>query len=104
MADLQMTAMQIIASVGTARSMYIEAIDLAAEGKFTQARANIEEGQEIFNQGHAVHGQLLTDYANGNLPNMDILMTHAEDQLMSAEAFGILASRFVDLYEKLLNK
>ena len=35
---------------------------------------------------------------------MDILMTHAEDQLMSAEAFGILASRFVDLYEKLLNK
>ena len=29
-------------------------------------------------------------------------MTHAEDQLMSAEAFGILANKFITLYEKLL--
>ena len=103
MEDLQTIAMQIIASVGTARSLYIEAIDLASEGKFDEARANIEEGQEIFNQGHAAHGTLLTDYANGKLPDMDILMTHAEDQLMSAEAFGILASRFISLYEKIYN-
>lgn len=102
MEDLQTIAMQIIASVGAARSMYIEAIDLASEGKFDEARANLKEGQEIFNQGHSVHGQLLTEYANGNLPNMDILMTHAEDQLMSAEAFGILAARFIELYEKIL--
>ena len=97
-----MTAFQIIAAVGTARSLYIEAIDLASEGNFDEARAKIKEGEEAFNGGHQAHGELLTKFANGELPPMDILMTHAEDQLMSAEAFGILANKFITLYEKLL--
>lgn len=100
MEGLEMTAFQIIAAVGAARSMYIEAIDLASEGKYDEARAKIKEGQEAFNGGHAAHGELLTRFANGELPPMDILMTHAEDQLMSAEAFGILAEKFITLYEK----
>ena len=104
MENREIIAMQIIASVGTARSLYIEAIDRAEEGQFQQARDKISEGEKIFNEGHAVHGQLLTAYANGELENMDILMTHAEDQLMSAEAFGILASRFVNLYEKIMKE
>ncbi|MBP5279825.1 MAG: PTS lactose/cellobiose transporter subunit IIA, partial [Erysipelotrichaceae bacterium] len=33
-------------------------------------------------------------------PPMDLLLTHAEDQLMSAEAFGILADKFITLYQK----
>ena len=100
MEGLEMTAFQIIAAVGTARSLYIEAIDLASEGKYDEARAKIKEGQEAFNGGHAALGELLTKFANGELPPMDILMTHAEDQLMSAEAFGILADKFITLYEK----
>ena len=97
-----MAAFQIIAAVGSARSLYIEAIDLASEGNFDVARAKIKEGEEAFNGGHQAHGELLTKFANGELPPMDILMTHAEDQLMSAEAFGILANKFITLYEKLL--
>lgn len=100
MEGLEMVAFQIIASVGTARSLYIEAIDLASEGKYDEARTKIKEGQEAFNGGHAAHGELLTKFANGKLPPMDILLTHAEDQLMSAEAFGILAEKFITLYEK----
>ena len=100
MEGMEMAAFQIIASVGTARSLYIQAIDLASEGKFDEARAAIAEGVEAFNGGHAAHGELLTKFANGELPPMDILMTHAEDQLMSAEAFGILAEKFITLYEK----
>lgn len=102
MEGLEMAAFQIIAAVGTARSLYIEAIDLASEGNFDEARAKIKEGEEAFNGGHQAHGELLTKFANGELPPMDILMTHAEDQLMSAEAFGILANKFITLYEKLL--
>jgi len=102
MEGLEMAAFQIIAAVGSARSLYIEAIDLASEGNFDEARAKIKEGEEAFNGGHQAHGELLTKFANGELPPMDILMTHAEDQLMSAEAFGILASKFITLYEKLL--
>ncbi|MBQ4595958.1 MAG: PTS lactose/cellobiose transporter subunit IIA [Firmicutes bacterium] len=100
MEGMEMIAFQIIAAVGTARSLYIEAIDLASEGKYDEARAKIKEGEEAFNDGHKAHGELLTKFANGELPSMDILMTQAEDQLMSAEAFGILANKFITLYEK----
>ena len=104
MEGLELAAFQIIAAVGTARSLYIEAIDLASEGKFEEAKAKVKEGEEAFNGGHSAHGDLLTKFANGELPPMDILMTHAEDLLMSAEAFGILANKFITLYEKLYIK
>ena len=47
---------------------------------------------------------MLTKTAQGEKVEMDLLLTHAEDQLMSAEAFGILAERFVTLYKKLAEK
>ena len=100
MEGMEMIAFQIIAAVGTARSLYIEAIDLASEGKYDEARVKIKEGETTFNDGHKAHGELLTKFANGELPAMDILLTHAEDQLRSAEAFGILANKFITLYEK----
>ena len=97
----ELIAFNIIATVGTARSSYINAIDEAAEGNFEKAEELIKEGQEAFTQGHDAHAQLLVMTAQGEAVTMDLLLTHAEDQLMSAEAFGILAERFVTLYKKL---
>jgi len=101
MQGLELVSFQIIASVGEARSCYITAIDAAAEGDFEKAAENIKAGKEAFIGGHDAHAGLLTKMANGEMPAMDLLLTHAEDQLMSAEAFGILAERFVTLYKKL---
>ena len=101
MEGTELIAFNIIATVGTARSSYINAIDEAAEGNFEKAEELIKEGQEVFTQGHDAHAQLLVKTAQGEAVTMDLLLTHAEDQLMSAEAFGILAERFVTLYKKL---
>jgi cellobiose PTS system EIIA component len=35
---------------------------------------------------------------------MNLLLTHAEDQLMSAEAFKIIANEFIDLYKTIQSK
>ncbi len=104
MDGIELVAFNIIASVGTARSSYIGAIDAASEGNFDEARQMIKEGQEAFVQGHDAHMGLLTKMANGEPVETNLLMLHAEDQLMSAEAFGILAERFITLYEKLFAK
>ena len=88
MEGTELVASRIIASVGTARSNYIGAIDVASQGK------------AIFLEGHKAHTDLLAIMAKEEIV-MDLLLTHAEDQLMSAEAFGILAEKFVDLYKKL---
>ena len=101
MEGTELIAFNIIATVGTARSSYINAIDEAAEGNFEKAEELIKEGQEAFTQGHDAHEQLLVKTAQGEAVTMDLLLTHAEAQLMSAEAFCMLAERFVTLYKKL---
>lgn len=104
MEGTELIAFNIIATVGTARSSYISAIDAAAEGNFEEAEKLIKEGQDAYVEGHDAHAKLLTQTAQGNTVNMDLLLTHAEDQLMSAEGFGILAERFVTLYKKVYSK
>lgn len=104
MEDVELIAFNIIATVGTARSNYVSAIDAAAEGDFAKAEMMIKEGKEAYAEGHDTHAKLLTKAAQGNAVTMDLLLTHAEDQMMSAEAFGILAERFVTLYQKMYSK
>lgn len=92
---------QMITYVGTARSCYINAIQCAKEGKFDEAAKLIKEGEDAFVQGHDGHSDLLAKEASGELSETGILLIHAEDQLMSAEGFRIIAEEFISLYKKL---
>ncbi len=98
---MELVAFKIIASVGTARSLYITAIDEACKGNYDEAAGMIREGREAFIEGHEAHAELLQKIASGETVVMDLLMTHAEDQMMSAEALGILAERFIELNKKI---
>lgn len=98
---LETSALAIIAAVGGARSSYIEAIRKAAEGDIEAAEALVAEGREAFLDGHAAHLSLIQKEAAGDPCRMNLILTHAEDQLMSAEGFGILAEEFIDLYGRL---
>lgn len=101
MGPMEEACFQIIASVGAAKSMFIEAIGLAKEGKFDEARKKVDEGNDIFVEGHGVHlGLLQQDAAGVGSTNVSLLLVHSEDQLMQAESFRILANEFIDLYER----
>lgn len=103
--NIEEISFQIIAAVGTARSLFIEAINEAKNGNFELAENKIKEGHQVFNQGHKVHLGLIAQEADENQESVgfNLILMHAEDQLMSAESFGILAEQFVDLYKKILN-
>ena len=103
MEGIELTCFQIISFTGTARSIYIEAIEEAKKGNIDKAREMIKEGDDTFNQGHEIDAKMIQDEASGNGIAVSILLVHAEDQLMSAEEFKILANQFIDLYEKLGN-
>lgn len=92
---------EIISSVGMARSDYIEAIHKAREGNFDEARELMKSGKSSFLNGHKAHAEMIAKEASGEKIEGGILMMHAEDQLMSAEAFSILAEEFIDLYTEL---
>ena len=98
MEGLELTCFQIISSVGMARSSYIEAISEARNGNFERAR---EEGEEMFVQGHSAHAQLIQQEAGGNPVSPTLLLLHAEDQLMSAEGFKIIAEEMIANYKKI---
>ena len=100
MENLEMAAMQIISNVGTARSSYIEAIQEAKKGNYDRALEIIKEGDEFFAEGHDAHLKLLQEEAQGKSVVM-LLILHAEDQLMSAEGFKIIATELIDVYKRL---
>ena len=91
----ELSCFQIITYVGTARTHFINAIHCAKEGKYDEAAELIKQGDEAFSLGHNVHADLLAMDANGEISNGYMLLMHAEDQLMSAEAFRILADEFI---------
>lgn len=103
MEGLELICFEIISSVGMARSLYIEAIQEAKAGNFERCDELINEGNEAFTQGHHAHAKLIQKEASGEPTTMTLLLTHAEDQLMSAEGFKILSLEFIDIY-KLLKK
>ncbi len=101
MEGLELVAFNIISSVGTARSSYIEAIQKAKEGDFEAAEALIKEGDEVFVEGHNAHASLLQQEAEGGPGStLSLLILHAEDQLMSAEGFKTIAQEFIEVYKK----
>lgn len=101
MEELESICFQMISAFGTARSMYIEAIHLAKDGQFEQAQQMMEEGQKSFVEGHHAHASLIQNEASGTKTEFSLILMHAEDQMMSAEAFGILAEEFIEVYKKI---
>lgn len=100
MDGVEKISFQIISAVGTARSCYIEAIQLAKQGKFIEASARLKEGESFFKEGHQVHAQLIQKEASGEKVSFSLILMHAEDQLMSAESFRIIAEEFIELYKR----
>lgn len=101
MEGLELIAFQIISSVGTARSCYIEAIQAAKKGDYEEAAKMIEEGDAAFIEGHDAHAGLLQKEASGEGNTVNLLILHAEDQLMSEEAFKTIALEFIDAYKRI---
>lgn len=99
--ELELKVVQIITFVGSARSSYIEAIQAAKKGNFEEAEALMQSGQADFLEGHHAHAELLTMEADGNPISFSMLLLHAEDQLMSAEGFKMIAEEFIDVYKKI---
>ena len=104
MEGLELISFQIISGVGAAKSKYIEAIHCAKAGNFDEAKVKIDEGKKLYNEGHNAHTELIQMEAGGEKIEFNILLMHAEDLLMSADTFSILAEEFIDVYKKIAEK
>lgn len=98
--QLNAISFQIVAAAGNARSLYMEAVAAAGEGDDARSDALVAEAAESFGEGHHAHAELVRREASGDPVDMTLLLTHAEDQLMGAEQFGIMAEQLIALHRR----
>lgn len=100
MEGLELISFQIISCVGTAKSMYMEAMRAAQEFDFDKAEKLIEDAEEMFLKGHEAHASLIQQEAQGQPVNPTMLLMHAEDQLMAAESTKQMAEQQIIIFKK----
>lgn len=101
MEGIELLSFQMISFNGSARSCFIEAIQAAKEGDFDRAEELMVEGEEQFVEGHRVHAQLIQQEAQEGETEVNLLLIHAEDQMMSAEVMKIIAAELIDIHKKI---
>lgn len=92
-------AMKIIANAGAARSQAFEALAEAKKENFEKAKELLKSSDNYAREAHKSHSILLTQYANGEFEQSDILISHAQDHLMCAELAKELITEIIELRE-----
>lgn len=96
--------MGLIMNGGSAKSAAFDAINAAKKGDFKAAAANLKEADDFIVKAHNAQTGLLSKEARGEKIEVNLLLIHAQDHLMTAITFRDLAGEIVDLYKRLAEK
>lgn len=97
--DIETVAMTIIAHSGDARTYAFQALEKAREGEFDQAHLLIDRSDEEGKKAHHTQTQLLVAEANGEKPEINILLIHSQDHLMTSMLAQELIREMILMYE-----
>ena len=100
--DSMEVAMGLIAQAGDARSSCMEAIELAKEGKFDDARAALERADDGMVAAHEIQTGLIREEMSGSGAPVSLLMVHAQDHLNLALVMRDVADEFLQVHQKLI--
>ena len=95
--------MGMISTAGLARARYLEAVKAAKHRDFDKAQVLMEEGDQCFGKAHELHSDFLASgcesMLDGGGGELNLILVHAEDQMMCAETFRVLGAELVELYK-----
>jgi Phosphotransferase system cellobiose-specific component IIA len=95
MNDMEQIVFSLITNSGTARSYAFEAMDEASSGNFEEANKLIDRSKSEIANAHKIQTNLIQKEAAGENTEVNLLLVHAQDHLMTS----ILAK---DLIEKMI--
>ena len=81
--ESQLVAFTIISYSGMARALVHEAMEAMRKGEFQLADEILNEADEQLVQAHKAQTDLLHAFANGTEIEIQIIMVHAQDHLMT---------------------
>lgn len=95
---MEMVAFEIIANAGDAKSLAFEALEAAKAGNFDEADELLKKSNEAAVKAHHVQTDLLCREANGEKAEVDILLVHSQDHLMTSMLAVELIKELITLY------
>ncbi len=101
MEDIEIMLMQLISYSGEAKALCFEAIESYKAKNTEEGSQKFEEAYDSLIKAKKIHGELLCQFANGNLHGDNLLLIHAEDQMMSSETILDLAKQLAYCVEKI---
>ena len=93
------TSMMLIVHSGDARAAAFHALQEAKAGNYEEAKKLMAESQ-----AHHIQTGLLTDEGNGEGPQVNLLLVHAQDHLMTSMLAQELIAELIELHEKKADK
>lgn len=94
-----LTSMTIIANSGDARSLAFKALQEAKEGKFEEAEELLVKSEAAASLAHKAQTELLFKEANGDKQEIDVLLIHSQDHLMTSMLATELIKEIILLYK-----
>ena len=91
----------MIMHAGAAKSLALEAVELATDGQIAEAQSKLKEAEAEYNEAHKSHKGLLDQImCEGKQIEMDLMLTHALDHLTASELVMTLAQTVITLCRK----
>ncbi|MBP1046951.1 PTS lactose/cellobiose transporter subunit IIA [Enterococcus sp. BWM-S5] len=91
----------LILQGGTARSLAMQAVDQAAEGKYQLSKDLMQQAHDALSTAHDYHSLLTQDHLEETVLPTPLLLMHGQDHLMSAITSIDMADRMIQLYHRL---
>lgn len=88
----------IIAAAGQGRSLAFQALRAAKEGDFDSADELMKQSKESSLEAHHQQMNLLTREAGGDHVDVDVILVHAQDHLMTSMLAQELIAELIELY------
>ena len=95
----ELMAMTLIANSGDARSLAFQALEEAKVGNFDEADRLLKESDEKSKIAHHAQTELLFSEANGDHLELNVLLVHAQDHLMTSMLAVEMIREFSTLYK-----
>lgn len=102
--DMETIAMTLVGNAGEGRSLAFEALREAKGGNIEKAKELIKEASRKIYDAHHIQTDLICREADGQGVQMNLLLVHAQDHLMTAILAKELIEEMIDLHDKINNK
>ena len=99
--EMELLVMDLIVDAGSAKSYAMDAINMAKEGSFTDAKESLELSISELSKVHNSQTDLIQRAAKGEAIEVNLFLVHAQDHIMTAMLAKDLAAEIVDLYVKI---